>query len=367
MHEEENTNTNNDKDKDSSAASRRPIPRQRPPLPPTSWQKRTASGSASASGRTSTSSVGSAFSLTLSIPEDEPKVNNGDVVRLSPSESGTTANHQSEFLHVSVGIWLWMFVDMLVIASPPIPDDVPAQQQKFDNEKVLPPLPPSALRKYPTTLTLRTPATTGAGGSTTVSVDQRTGTISTTSSVSSAGAVTGHNVSVTQSTPAPTTTSPITTPPLPSPQPAIPPPPPSPTTTTTTYAPRRTPRPLRLSQSINPGVQPGELPYRSSGQILTYNRNIHDQQRMRVISGPSHVGTPSSIPSTAPTTPTTPGFSKPMPRTGTGMVYRTSSNPGKPPPMRMRMPGAASQSLSLSSSAGREGPPTPTMPIPIAL
>jgi len=325
----QSSSTLQEEDNDASTASRKPTLRPRPPLPPTSWQKRSASGGTSNGGRASTGSVGSAFSLTLSIPEDET-----NVVGTSPSESSTRQTSTAS------------------LPMPVTPDDPPVQQS-VDKDKGLPPLPVFAARKAPPALSLRTPATSSGSSN---NVELRPRTLSNTSSVSSAGAVAGHGISVTQSTPV-TATSPTTS--AYSPTSVTTPSPPS-------YTPRmaRTPRPLRLSQSFNLGVQPGELPQRS-GQVLTYNRNLHDQQRMRVASGPTRPGVISN-PSTAPTTPTTPGFSKPMPRTGTGMVYRTSSNPGMPPQNRVRMPATVSQSLSASSS-GRGAPPTPSVPKPIAL
>jgi hypothetical protein len=331
-------------DKDASA-SRKSCPRPRPPLPPTSWQKRSASGGVSVSGRTSTSSVGSTFSLTLSIPEDDPNASGG--VHRSPSGSSTRQSGlSSKFGRDAVDTP--STASTISLPMPATPDDAPLQQ-KLD--KGLPPLPASALQRYPSSLALRTQATSSVSSN---DVDLRPRTTSSASSVSSADGVTGHGVSVTQSTP-PMALSPTTVTPTSLMMPS------------SSYTPRtaRTPRPLRLSQSINSNAQPGELPQRS-GQVLTYNRNLHDQQRIRAASGPTHPGATSNSP-TAPTTSITPGFTKPMPRTGTGMVYRTSSNPGNPPLSRLRMPGAVSQSLRVSSAAGHGVPPTTAVPRPIAL
>lgn len=85
------------------------------------------------------------------------------------------------------------------------------------------------------------------------------------------------------------------------------------------------PRPLKL-------LQPGEQPQRTGG-VLMYNRNVHDQLK-RTQSQPQ----PQS-PVAATQTFVMPGSvgEKPKPRTGTGMVYRSSSGPAV---SRMRVPSA---------------------------
>ena len=101
-----------------------------------------------------------------------------------------------------------------------------------------------------------------------------------------------------------------------------------------------------LSRTPTPGglksLQPGEQIPRP-GQVLTYNRNLHDQLKLRSLStssdipsasvGPVSPGgtqtllfpqgstSPGSSPLTSPTAGDSP---KPKPRTGTGMVYRTN-------------------------------------------
>ncbi|KIM64690.1 hypothetical protein SCLCIDRAFT_615029 [Scleroderma citrinum Foug A] len=101
-----------------------------------------------------------------------------------------------------------------------------------------------------------------------------------------------------------------------------------------------------LSRTPTPGalksLEPGErLP--RPGQVLTYNRNLHDQLKLRALSpssgipsakiGPVSPGgtqtlvlpqgssSPGSSPLSSPTTGDSP---RPKPRTGTGMVYRTN-------------------------------------------
>lgn len=99
---------------------------------------------------------------------------------------------------------------------------------------------------------------------------------------------------------------------------------------------RATPRPLRLSASLGSSLQPGE-PVSMQGLLLSYNRQLHDQQRARASLGPS-TSAPTNRYSVRPLT--SPSLSKSgsmdfslselgeprlRPRTGTGMVYKKSS------------------------------------------
>lgn len=109
------------------------------------------------------------------------------------------------------------------------------------------------------------------------------------------------------------------------------------------------------------GLQPGEqLP--RPGQILTYNRNVHDQLKLRALStssalpnakiGPVSPGGTQTLllasqgetngvgvsPKSSPlSSPVTGEGSKPKPRTGTGMTYRTNGT------SRIRMPSTPSR------------------------
>jgi hypothetical protein len=132
---------------------------------------------------------------------------------------------------------------------------------------------------------------------------------------------------------------------------------------------RYTPRPLRLTesnQSLDKHLQPGEQSPRP-GQVLAYNRNVHDQLKLRTISlnGGPHRPQPTvvspggtqtlfmpspgtaSTPSSALSTPVTarsqsplpsPESVRPKPRTGTGMVYRTNLSVSSVGTSRMRVP-----------------------------
>ena len=111
-------------------------------------------------------------------------------------------------------------------------------------------------------------------------------------------------------------------------------------TAPTPRASRSTPRPLQLSASLGAVVQPGE-PASKQGLFLSYNRQLHDQQRARALSGPSSSVSTSQRYSIRPLVSTkSPGFSRSesgdlsslepgsprlRPRTGTGMVYKKSS------------------------------------------
>lgn len=112
-------------------------------------------------------------------------------------------------------------------------------------------------------------------------------------------------------------------------------------TAPTPRAPRSTPRPLQLSASLGAVVQPGE-PASKQGLLLSYNRQLHDQQRARALSGPSSSVSPSQRYSIRPlVSMKSPRFSRSesmdlsslepggeprlRPRTGTGMVYKKSS------------------------------------------
>jgi hypothetical protein len=110
-----------------------------------------------------------------------------------------------------------------------------------------------------------------------------------------------------------------------------------PHTRTSTHS-TRTPRPLQLSVSLGTGLQPGE-PATMQGLLLSYNRQLHDQQRSRASTGPSlsaSMGHRYSMrPLGAAGTPVLSGSvdlslselgePKLRPRTGTGMVYKKSS------------------------------------------
>jgi len=111
-------------------------------------------------------------------------------------------------------------------------------------------------------------------------------------------------------------------------------------TASTPRAPRSTPRPLQLSASLGAVAQPGE-PASKQGLLLSYNRQLHDQQRTRALSGPSSSVSSGQRYSVRPLVSIkSPGFSRSesmdlsslepgeprlRPRTGTGMVYKKSS------------------------------------------
>jgi len=103
---------------------------------------------------------------------------------------------------------------------------------------------------------------------------------------------------------------------------------------------RITPRPLRLSASLGTGLQPGE-PVSMQNRVLSYNRQLHDQQRSRASSGPSSTapsgqrysvrslgsGVSQHMPRSGSVDLSLSELGEPRlrPRTGTGMVYKKSS------------------------------------------
>ena len=101
-----------------------------------------------------------------------------------------------------------------------------------------------------------------------------------------------------------------------------------------TFSARTTPRPLQLSASLGTGLQPGE-PAPMQGLLLSYNRQLHDQQRARASSGPSPTASTGSRYSVRPLSSSGSGpvdlslseLGEPRlrPRTGTGMAYKKSS------------------------------------------
>ncbi|KAH9000601.1 hypothetical protein EDB86DRAFT_2904888 [Lactarius hatsudake] len=111
-------------------------------------------------------------------------------------------------------------------------------------------------------------------------------------------------------------------------------------TARTPRASRSTPRPLQLSASLGAVMEPGE-PASKQGLLLNYNRQLHDQQRARALSGPSPSVSAGQRYSVRPFgSMRSPGFSRSesmdlsflepgeprlRPRTGTGMVYKKSS------------------------------------------
>ena len=109
-------------------------------------------------------------------------------------------------------------------------------------------------------------------------------------------------------------------------------------TARTPRASRSTPRPLQLSASLGAVVQPGE-PASKQGLLLGYNRQLHNEQRARALTGPSLssgqrysirplVSTKSSGFSRSDSVDLSslePGEPRLRPRTGTGMVYKKSS------------------------------------------
>ena len=284
--------------------------------------------------------------------------------------------------------------------------EIPQLQPLYNQDKVLPPLPPTAKGKYPSTLSLRSQ----------ISGLQRPRTYSNASSMSNSsmlGVPSGEAKTVSTSststprhslaerptkraipvgsprpslggTPRPSLTIPTSPLPPQSPTSGLP----RPTTPSSPYA----HRPLRLASRSSPlpsstspvnlssrplsnqaelnqppgkALQPGEqLP--RPGQVLAYNRNVHDQLKLRTISvntvpnrahapavspggtqtlfvqgpGSSPLSTPVTARSQSPLPSPGPGGEgiRPRPRTGTGMLYRNNLSVGSVATSRIRVP-----------------------------
>lgn len=111
-------------------------------------------------------------------------------------------------------------------------------------------------------------------------------------------------------------------------------------TVPTPRAARSTPRPLQLSASLGAVIQPGEIAS-NQGLLLSYNRQLHDQQRARALTGPlpslstgqrysirplgSMKSSGYSRSESVDLSSLEPGEPRLRPRTGTGMVYKKSS------------------------------------------
>ena len=139
-------------------------------------------------------------------------------------------------------------------------------------------------------------------------------------------------------------------------------------TAPTPRASQRTPRPLQLSASVGAVIQPGE-PASKQGLLLDYNRQLHDQQRARALSGPLPSVSAGQRYSIRPLgSMKSPGFSRSesmdfssvepgsprlRPRTGTGMVYKKSSTnltraaADVQAQSRLRMPSERTSSVAL--------------------
>ncbi|KAG6380095.1 hypothetical protein JVT61DRAFT_8180 [Boletus reticuloceps] len=299
--------------------------------------------------------------------------------------------------------------------TPESGTDVLQLKPPYNHNKVLPPLPPSVKAKYPSTLGLRSRSgglqrPRASSNSSSVSNSSMLSVPSEAKPISASQASTprqslaerptktafppGSSRPYLNATPRPSLTIPKS--PLQSTTSGLP----RPTTPSSPHAnvgQGYTPRPLRLvsrssplpfstssanvpsnplpnqpelNQSPPKPLQPGEQSPRP-GQVLTYNRNVHDQLKSRTLSlnsGPHCPQTPAlspgstqslfmpspaagSDPNSALSTPVTarsqsplpsPGIGgegmRPKPRTGTGMIYRTNLSVGSVAASKIRIP-----------------------------
>jgi len=263
---------------------------RRPSLPPTSWQSRS---------RTVAST------LSLTIAEQDPSEPVSTLARFSdPTSSVEVDSQRNDQVRTPSSS------SSQSLPGPVTPDvtDVPASVKSWDREKTLPPIP---ISRVPSLASLRPVESLSDMKYRPPRLDTLPPRrpISSESDLSDPPVVSPH------------------TPKLANPH-------------TPTFSPTRaTPRRLQLSASFGTG-QPGE-PASMQGLLLTYNRQLHDQQRARASSGPSSPSVPTGRygmrpPSSVATqrmsrsgsvdlTLSELGEPRLRPRTGTGMVYKKSS------------------------------------------
>lgn len=307
-------------------------------------------------------------------------------------------------------------------ATPESGEEILQLQPAYNQDKVLPPLPPTARGKYPSTLSLRSQSSglqrprtfsnvSSMSNSSTLGVPSRVVKSNIASATSTPRQSLAERPAKTpiaiasprpslNGTPRPSLTIPKSSFPPQSPTSGLPrpttpssanvghgyaprpltlvsrsSPPPSPIPLANICPPRPSPNQAELNQSPDKGLQPGEQ-FPRPGQILTYNRNVHDQLKLRALSlntGPNRAQGPpvspggtqtlfmpsppvGSGPNSALSTPATTrsqsplpspspsgeGF-RPRPRTGTGMMYRTNLSVGSVPSSRIRVPSTVSR------------------------
>ncbi|KAH9974364.1 hypothetical protein BGW80DRAFT_177693 [Lactifluus volemus] len=266
-----------------------------PPNPPTSWQKR---------NRTVAST------LSLSIPECTSPVPVPSLARFSEPPSSRVDIHAHSQPNDQVRTPSTSSTQSLPGPATPDVTDIPSNNtviKSWGRDKVLPPLPVS---RAPSMASMRPMESLSDMKSRALGGPSSTRPISSGSELSDSAGI----------------------PPL---TPKIP----HGYTASTHTSTRTTPRPLQLS-AFGTGLQPGE-PASKQGLLLSYNRQLHDQQRGRVHSGPSPLTSSghrySVRPPGSPVTSSVPrsgsvdlsasemGELRLRPRIGTGMVYKKSS------------------------------------------
>jgi large subunit ribosomal protein LP1 len=266
---------------------------KRPSLPPTSWQSRS---------RTVAST------LSLSIAEQDPPEPTSTLAGFSEPPSSRVDIQVDSQRNDQVRTPSSSSSQSLPGPITPDVSDVPASINSWDREKNLPPIP---LSRAPSIAGLRSMESLPDMKNRPPRLD----TLALRRPMSS--------------------DSNSSDPPVASPHTPMSNPPHTPTFSST----RTTPRRLQLSASLGPGLQPGE-PASMQGLLLTYNRQLHDQQRARASSGPSSSVTSHRYSARPLSSVPTHGLSRSgsvdlslselgeprlRPRTGTGMVYKKSS------------------------------------------
>ncbi|PPQ76682.1 hypothetical protein CVT26_004481 [Gymnopilus dilepis] len=357
----------------------------RPPskssLPPTSWQHRTTTSGvsgisrssggtvASRTSRTSTSSVGSTFSLEVTTPDGEARTKTPSLSRIRTPSGGahglglrrdsTESSGAATASGVGIGRPSAMkkgsrddvsvttpssTASTLSIPMPATPKDadqdvgedemsasttpVPGSKIRlgYNKDKSLPPLPlrsvPSLSRVDGTTTTRSTTSSSGIAAPGSKYAFPRARTFSSTSSASASAST-------------------------PSPPSAIP------KTSTSPTSPKV--RPLQLPRHAARAA--GDRPAVPVPSVLSSSASRGSLRTPSLGSATLSPTSPNSASASVPSSPLPSpdlngagtGIAKPKPRTGTGMVYRSSSSKMRPP---MVLSSSMSSGISVSASTG---------------
>ncbi|KAF9471885.1 hypothetical protein BDN70DRAFT_925951 [Pholiota conissans] len=338
--------------------------------PPTSWSGRSISNSTTHSGgyggvgggsvRTSTSSVGSSFSLEVTTPAEDRAKTPSRLRRPSggamnnTSRSTTTPNTvrrapSKDELNTPSSTASTLSIPMP--ATPRDEDDASMtttttsmgvgavkKRSTWDKEKTLPPLPPGGLKKMPSTPHLdnaKAGVAGGVGGAGVGTPAASRYAFPRARTFSSASRSSAHSTSAsTPHTPAPASVLAPTSPKV---------------------------RPLQLPRArVTNGGGGGD---RAAVPVPSVSMLAHSTSRGSLRSPSASFGASANGGATSPpSTPSTPlpgstGIVRPKPRTGTGMVYRSSSS-------SLRGRGRAPMALS-SSTGGSIGRASGSRPIPL--
>ncbi|KAI0252781.1 hypothetical protein BJV78DRAFT_268849 [Lactifluus subvellereus] len=293
---------------------------RRPTHPPTSWPKRNPTV---------------VSTLSLSIPEHDPPEPVPSLARFSEPPSSRVDIHADSQPNDQVRTPSTSSTQSLPgPVTPDVMDILPhnAAVKSWDRDKSLPPLP---LSRVPSLATLRPMGSLSdmKSHASRIGAPPSTRPISSGSELSDSAGMPLHSPKIAHGY-----------------------------TASTLPSRRTTPRPLQLSASFGADFRPGE-PASKQGLLLGYNRQLHDQQRARALSGqppsPSsgyrysgHSMTTPGLPQSGSMDPSLSemGELRLRPRTGTGMAYKKS-------PMSLTRAAADVQAQSrIRMTSERTGP-----------